>query len=120
MGGIMRNNMQAMADRDIRLNELSGKSSTLQGTADAFTRQSKALQWEMQWQRIRLWILFGFLIIWAVLFFLFFSKHKLILIGSCVVFFALLIISERILVRRWRSQVDAQHARQWTQMGAAD
>merc|ERR1712216_281711 len=112
----MRNNMSSMAERDSRLNELSNNSSTLQGTADAFTRQSKALQWEMQWQRMRLWMLAAVLLIWGIAFFFFFSRHKLVFIGGSVVFFSLLVVTERLLVRRWRGQQDAQHARQWTQM----
>eukprot|EP00427_Karlodinium_veneficum_P057268 CAMPEP_0169422424 /NCGR_PEP_ID=MMETSP1017-20121227/66925_1 /TAXON_ID=342587 /ORGANISM="Karlodinium micrum, Strain CCMP2283" /LENGTH=92 /DNA_ID=CAMNT_0009531991 /DNA_START=21 /DNA_END=296 /DNA_ORIENTATION=- len=67
--GMMRGNISAMTDREMRLNELSNKSSTLQGTADAFSRQSKALQWEMKWQRIRVWLLVAVLVVWGLAFF---------------------------------------------------
>merc|ERR1711865_607605 len=109
-----------MGDREGRLNDLNSESSTLQGTADQFTRQSKALQWDMQWQRYKLWILCAALVVWAILIFMYFKNHELTFIVLSVAFFGLLIFTERALVKRWRSQVEqGQQLTQLTRMPAA-
>merc|ERR1712187_952220 len=99
---VMRGNMSMMAERDSNLRDLSQKSSAFHSTSNAFNRQAQHLQWEMRWQKIRLAFLACFLVLWAVLFYVF-RRRKLIY--STVSGFVLVVVflMERCMVRRWRS-----------------
>mmetsp|Transcript_31445 Transcript_31445/g.73449 ORF Transcript_31445/g.73449 Transcript_31445/m.73449 type:complete len:141 (+) Transcript_31445:100-522(+) len=108
---VMRNNMTIMAERDIKLNELSDKSSTLQSTSTAFSRQARVMQWEMRWQQIRIRILMVLIVIDALVVGYVAYKHPRtvttkVIVASFVVF-AVLFLIERFLSRRWRAQVEA-------------
>mmetsp|Transcript_3718 Transcript_3718/g.9483 ORF Transcript_3718/g.9483 Transcript_3718/m.9483 type:complete len:148 (-) Transcript_3718:139-582(-) len=109
----MRNNMTIMAEREAKLSELNDKSSTLQSTSNAFSRQARVLQWEMRWQQLRIRLLMIFLSIDAIVFltvgYKYGMKHKTTwTVGLCcqVALFILFLI-ERFLSRRWRAQVEA-------------
>eukprot|EP00929_Paragymnodinium_shiwhaense_P120138 TRINITY_DN92027_c0_g1_i1.p2 TRINITY_DN92027_c0_g1~~TRINITY_DN92027_c0_g1_i1.p2 ORF type:complete len:155 (-),score=29.83 TRINITY_DN92027_c0_g1_i1:352-816(-) len=108
---MMRQNMQTMVERDSSLQHLESQSSSLHGTASSFTRQAHRLQWEMRWRKIRLAILAVALVLWAVAFFVLRKHMKLMhFAAASVVFFALLWGGERLLVRRWHSQMEMEQS----------
>eukprot|EP00928_Gymnodinium_smaydae_P080708 TRINITY_DN64357_c0_g1_i1.p1 TRINITY_DN64357_c0_g1~~TRINITY_DN64357_c0_g1_i1.p1 ORF type:complete len:160 (-),score=19.96 TRINITY_DN64357_c0_g1_i1:70-495(-) len=103
----MRGNIEMMSSRDERLHGLENKSNTLQGTANAFTRQAKRLQWEMKWRKIRLAAAVVLLLIWAICFFIFRKSLLPFLITSGIVF-AIIFFLQAYLTRRWRAQMEAE------------
>merc|ERR1712232_829143 len=101
----MKDNMRQMAEREVQLSDLQGKSSHLQTASNSFSRQAVRLRREQEWQRYRMvlvgtWI--AMFLLWTVLFFALKGRRKdLLKVGGALV--ATLGLGTCLLVMRHRS-----------------
>mmetsp|Transcript_22979 Transcript_22979/g.42275 ORF Transcript_22979/g.42275 Transcript_22979/m.42275 type:complete len:151 (+) Transcript_22979:87-539(+) len=104
---VMRHNMNLLAEREERLNNLNDKSSTLQVGAAAFNRSSKKVRWQMEWQRYRMVLLIGVLVIWLIIAIVFYHRHQYkALIGVSILILAIVGVGHELLRRHFSARVN--------------
>ncbi|CAE7876186.1 SNC2, partial [Symbiodinium sp. KB8] len=108
--GVMRDNMRSMAERDVQLHDLEGKSNSLNVASGTFSANASRLRREQEWQRCKTRLaivaVFGFLI-WLVIFF-FVAGHRMTFLGVSVGILALVVPLAWFCVRRWRYMEDQE------------
>lgn len=84
--GVMRDNMRNMAERDVQLQDLEGKSNTLHVASGTFSAHATRLRKEQEWQRCktRLAIISVVLFLIWILIFIFIGERMTFLIISAV------------------------------------
>ncbi|CAE8592183.1 unnamed protein product, partial [Polarella glacialis] len=100
---VMRDNMREMADRDAQLQDLQGKSSTLQSASGAFSKQATRLRKQQQWQRCKFWLLVAGLFalaVWALA--IYFVEDKAMFAGISVALLAVLLPLGWFALRSWQ------------------
>eukprot|EP00929_Paragymnodinium_shiwhaense_P052071 TRINITY_DN26110_c0_g1_i1.p3 TRINITY_DN26110_c0_g1~~TRINITY_DN26110_c0_g1_i1.p3 ORF type:complete len:150 (-),score=48.77 TRINITY_DN26110_c0_g1_i1:314-763(-) len=70
----MKDNMNAMIQRDAQLDHLQSRTNDLQGASNAFGKEAKRLREHQNWQRYRIYIVVAMLLSWVVVG-IFFQKH---------------------------------------------
>lgn len=82
--GVMRDNMRNMAERDVQLQDLEGKSNTLHVASGTFSAHATRLRKEQEWQRCktRLAIISVVLFLIWILIFIFIGERMTFLIIS--------------------------------------
>ena len=110
--GVMRDNMRNMAERDVQLHDLEGKSNTLNVASGTFSAHATRLRKEQEWQRCktRLAIIaVVLLLIWIVIF-IFIGDRMTFIIASAVVL-AIILPLMWCGIRHWRQQEDQESFR---------
>ncbi|CAE7533969.1 SNC2 [Symbiodinium pilosum] len=103
--GVMRDNMRTMAERDVQLHDLEGKSNTLNVASGTFSAHATRLRREQEWQRCktRIAIVAVFvLLVWLLIFF-FASGHRMTFLGISAGILAITLPLGWCCVRRWRN-----------------
>jgi len=73
---VMQDNMQAMAERDLQLINLEGKSEMLQGASTGFAKRAKCFRDQLMWKKYQLYVAIPATITWIVALVVF--RHYLI------------------------------------------
>lgn len=112
--GVMsrRDNMRNMAERDVQLQDLEGKSNTLHVASGTFSAHATRLRKEQEWQRCktRLAIISVVLFLIWILIFIFIGERMTFLIISAVLL-AIILPLTWCGIRHWRQQEDQESFR---------
>merc|ERR1719188_293832 len=102
----MRENMKAMAEREVQLSDLNDKSKTFQVASGSFAQKAAQLRREQQWQNCKVYLIIAsmlLVIIWCVVVYVLRDDHDLLVVFipvSLAVFAAVACIMF-CCVRRW-------------------
>ncbi|CAK8996489.1 unnamed protein product [Durusdinium trenchii] len=108
--GVMRDNMRNMAERDVQLHDLEGKSNSLHVASGTFSAHATRLRKEQEWQRCKtrlaIFSVIGFLV-WLLIFW-FMADHRVtfLLVSAGVLVLAVPICW--CSIRRWRQMEDQE------------